>query len=140
MAQLSAAALNFNWLLDNFVEGTSGVLYTVAVSADGILMASSDGLDRANAEQLGAILSGLTSLAMGANRCFNGDGVEQIIIEFGYGFLFVTAMGLGASLGVVAEKDCEMGLVAYEMALLVERAGAALTPELMAELKNMLTV
>jgi hypothetical protein len=32
-----------------------------------------------------------------------------------------------------------MGLVAYEMALLVERAAAVLTPELVAEMTNLLT-
>jgi hypothetical protein len=30
---------------------------------------------------------------------------------------------------VLAAADCDMGLVAYEMALLVERVGSALTPE-----------
>jgi predicted regulator of Ras-like GTPase activity (Roadblock/LC7/MglB family) len=136
----SAAAQNFGWLLDNFVDHTHGVLYAAAVSADGILVAGSDGLHRASAEQLAAIVAGLTSLANGADRCFNANGLEQIILEFGHGFLFVTVMGLGASLCVVASKDCEMGLVAYEMALLVERAAAVLTPELVAEMTNLLTV
>lgn len=140
MSNLSPAAQNFGWLLNSFVDNTDGVLYSVAVSADGILVASSAGLHRASAEQLAAIVSGLTSLAHGADRCFNANGLEQIIIEFGHGYLFVTAMGLGASLGVVASKDCEMGLVAYEMALLVERAADVLTPDLMAEMKNLLTV
>jgi hypothetical protein len=31
---------------------------------------------------------------------------------------------------VLASSDCDMGLVAYEMALLVERVGRALTPEM----------
>ena len=46
----------------------------------------------------------------------------------------------GSSLGVIAEKNCEIGLVAYEMTLMVERAGEVLTPDLVAELKNLLTV
>jgi predicted regulator of Ras-like GTPase activity (Roadblock/LC7/MglB family) len=36
-------------------------------------------------------------------------------------------------LGVLAAPDCDMGLVAYEMALLVERVGRVLTPALRAE-------
>jgi hypothetical protein len=35
----------------------------------------------------------------------------------------------GSSLAVLAAPDCDMGLVAYEMALLAERAGRVLTPE-----------
>ena len=34
-----------------------------------------------------------------------------------------------------AEADCDVGLVAYEMAVLVEKAGTVLTPELRAELQ-----
>jgi hypothetical protein len=39
------------------------------------------------------------------------------------------AISDGSSLAVLASADCDMGLVAYEMALLVERVGRALTPE-----------
>jgi hypothetical protein len=38
------------------------------------------------------------------------------------------AISDGSSLAVLAAADCDMGLVAYEMALLVERVGTALTP------------
>jgi predicted regulator of Ras-like GTPase activity (Roadblock/LC7/MglB family) len=122
------------------VDNTDGVLYAAAVSSDGILVAASTGLHRASAEQLAAIIAGLTSLARGADRCFEGDGLEQIILEFGRGHLFITILGPGAALGVVASKDCEMGLVAYEMAVLVERAGAVLTPDVVSEMTNLMTV
>ena len=39
------------------------------------------------------------------------------------------AISDGSSLAVLAAADCDMGLVAYEMALLVERVGRALTPQ-----------
>ena len=64
----SPAAENFNWLLGAFVQDTPGVLYTIAVSADGLLVANSGGLERSSAEQLSAIVSGLVSLAQGADR------------------------------------------------------------------------
>lgn len=136
----SEAAQSFNWLLNNFVDNTDGVMYATAVSADGILVAASNGLHRASAEQLAAIVAGLTSLAKGADRCFDGNGLEQMILEFGRGHLFVTIMGPGAALGVVASKDCEMGLVAYEMQLLVERASAVLSPAVISEMTNLMTV
>jgi hypothetical protein len=39
---------------------------------------------------------------------------------------------------VVASSQCDVGLVGYEMALLVEKAGTVLTPELRAELQSAL--
>ena len=38
-------------------------------------------------------------------------------------FLFVTAAGLGACLAVLAASDADLGLIAYEMAMLVVRVG-----------------
>ncbi len=48
------------------------------------------------------------------------------------GLLLVMAVSDGSSLAVLAAADCDMGLVAYEMALLVERVGRALTPDMRA--------
>lgn len=137
MPDLSVNAKNFGWLLDHFVESTSGVTLAIAVSADGILLAESRNLDRAQGEQFAAITSGITSLTQGAARCFSAGQVEQVIVEMQGAFLFVTAISLGSSLGVIAEKDSEMGLIAYEMTRLVERCGALLTPQLIHELKNL---
>jgi hypothetical protein len=35
----------------------------------------------------------------------------------------------------VADAECDVGLVGYEMAVLVDKAGAVLTPEIRAELQ-----
>lgn len=137
-ATLTNDAKTFGWLLNTFVAETSAVRSAISVSADGILLACSDNLDRDQAEQFGAITSGIASLTHGASRCFDADGVEQVIVEMGSAFVFVTSIGLGSCLGVLAEKDCDMGLIAYEMALLVERFGAVLSPQVIAELKNLI--
>ncbi|MED7947272.1 roadblock/LC7 domain-containing protein, partial [Streptomyces sp. BE20] len=44
----------------------------------------------------------------------------------------------GSALAVLAAPDSDIGLVGYEMALLVDRAGAVLTPALRAELQGSL--
>ncbi|KOU84914.1 dynein regulation protein LC7 [Streptomyces sp. XY66] len=105
---MSQAAQNLNWLITNFVDNTPGVSHTVVVSADGLLLAMSDGFPRDRADQLAAVASGLTSLTAGASRIFEGGAVNQT------------------------------GLVGYEMALLVDRAGSVLTPDLRAELQGSL--
>ena len=46
-------AAQFNWMLNNFVKDTSGVTDAVAVSSDGLLMAMSNTLDPAGADQVG---------------------------------------------------------------------------------------
>jgi uncharacterized protein len=137
---LTGNAQKFGWLLNTFAEETAGVRSAISVSADGILLAASDNLERDQAEQFGAITSGVSSLTHGASRCFDADGVEQVIVEMGNAFMFVTAIGLGACLGVLASKDCDMGLIAYEMALLVDRFGSVMSPQVIAELKNLVVM
>jgi uncharacterized protein len=134
--ELSAQARNFNWLLTSFVEGTSGVTLSVAVSSDGLLMAMSNSIDRATAEQLSAIIAGMASLGHSTARCFGLGGLDQVIIALQGGFLVVSSVSDGSSLGVLASRGCDIGSVGYQIGLLVERAGSVLTPALVAELKE----
>lgn len=130
----------FSFLLDSFVAETMGVEDALAVSADGISLAASDGLPDATADQFGAITSGLASLTLGAARCFAEDSVHRVIIEMDRSYLLIVSMTHGAVLGVVARKDADIGLVAYEMTLFAERAGRVLTPALISELQATLSV
>jgi predicted regulator of Ras-like GTPase activity (Roadblock/LC7/MglB family) len=132
----SAEVRNFNWLLSSFVDGTPGVTDAVAVSSDGLLMATSSSLERAGAEQLAAIIAGMTSLAESTARCFALGGFEQVIIAMRSGYLFVSSVSDGSALGVVADGRCDVGAVGYQMTLLVDRVGSALSPSLVAELKE----
>jgi len=75
------------------------------------------------------VASGLSSLTQGAARVFEGGAVLQTVVEMEGGLLLSMAISNGSSLAVLASSDCDMGLVAYEMTLLVERVGRALTPE-----------
>ena len=137
-AGLSPQARDFNWLLADFASGTLGVEEALAVSADGLLLAASRGRDRPNVDQICAMVSGLSSLTTGAARCFGLDTVEQVIIEMTGGYLFVARIGDGSSLAVVAARDADIGLVGYQMTLLINRVGVVLTPALVDELQNML--
>jgi predicted regulator of Ras-like GTPase activity (Roadblock/LC7/MglB family) len=136
VSELSQAAQNLNWLITNFVDRVPGVAHTVVVSSDGLLLAVSNGFPRDRADQLAAVASGLSSLTTGAARIFEGGSVTQTVVEMVRGFLFVMAISDGSVLAVLASSD--MGLIGYEMALLVERAGDVLTPALRAELQNSL--
>jgi hypothetical protein len=135
MTQLSREAQNLNWLVTNFVRKVPGVAHAMVVSADGLPIAVSEKLDRTRADQLAAVASGLSSLTQGAARHFGGDRVNQTIVEMERGFLFVTTVSDGSCLAVLASLACDIGLVGYEMALLVSRTGDVLTPSLRAELQ-----
>ncbi|GLH95821.1 roadblock/LC7 domain-containing protein [Phytohabitans aurantiacus] len=134
--QLSAEAQTFNWLLDSFTSSTAGVREAIAVSSDGLLMAKSNIADRANAERLAAVVSGMTSLAGGAANWYSLGGLNRVVIDMTGGYLLVTSISAGSVLGVIADRTASLGTVAYEMTLFASRAGGALTPRLIAELKN----
>ena len=135
---MSTAANNVNWLIANFVERVPGVNEAVVVSSDGLPMALSGGLDRDAADRFAAVASGLTGLAYGAAGRFGGGRVHEIVIEMEHAFLFVTGISDGSCLAVVAAAECDVGLVGYEMAVLVDKTGPFLTPELRAELQGAL--
>lgn len=140
MSALSTEATNFGWLLDNFVRTVPGTRHTLVVSADGLLMAMSDNLDRTSGDQLSAIVAGLSSLTRGASRQLNGGAVRQAIIEMDNGFLFLMNVSNGSVLAAVADSTCDVGLIGYEMAMLVSRTEATLTPQLITEMRGSLPV
>jgi predicted regulator of Ras-like GTPase activity (Roadblock/LC7/MglB family) len=119
---------DMGWLLNNFANSVAGIAHVVAVSADGLLLASSRDLPTDRADQLAAIASGVVSLTEGASRMFDAGEVQQTIIEMESGYLFLMSVSDGSSMAVLAARSCDVGQVGYEMALLVERVGAALTP------------
>ncbi len=135
---LSAQANNLNWLITSFADRVSGVQDAIVVSADGLPIAVSSGIDRDAADRFSAVASGLIGLAYGAAGRFGGGAVHEVIIEMEHVFLFVTGVSDGSCLAVVADSSCDVGLVGYEMAVLVEKAGAVLTPELRDELQSAL--
>jgi predicted regulator of Ras-like GTPase activity (Roadblock/LC7/MglB family) len=132
---LSTEAANFNWLLANFVKNVPGVRHTIVVSADGLLMAISEELGRTSGDTLAAIVSGLASLTRGAARQLGSTGVRQAVVEMDDLFLFTTSISDGSVLAVVATASCDVGLVGYEMTLLVNRAEATMTPQLVSEMR-----
>ena len=121
---------NFGWLITDFVRKVPGVAHAVVVSADGLLIASSQGMPKDRAEQLSAVTSGLVSLAQGAAKVFETGEVRQTVVEMDRGFLFLMSISDGSCLAVMAALNSDIGVVAFEMTLLAERVGQQVTPEL----------
>src|SRR3989440_3338506 len=125
---MTSSRSDLTWLVDDLAGRVDQARHAVVLSADGLLMAASRDLSREDAEHLSAVAAGFQSLARGAGRRFRGGPVRQTIIEMESAFLFVTAAGNGACLAVLAFVEADLGLIAYEMAMLVARAGKYLSP------------
>ncbi|MEO3975778.1 roadblock/LC7 domain-containing protein [Streptomyces sp. CAU 1734] len=148
---LSSEARNLHWLLSNLVEEVPGLRSVAVVSSDGLLLLSSDpaqnsapahpaGQDgpKGSSADLATIVSGIGSLTIGAARLMDGGGVKQTMVAMEDACVFIMSISDGSLLGVQAEADCDMSVVAYHMGLFVGRAGHVLTPELRSELRQSL--
>ena len=111
------------WLLDDLTERVEHVRHAMVLSSDGLVTSASTGLRREDAEHLAAVSSGLHSLAKGSGRHFGAGHVRQTMVEFDEAVLFVTAAGEGSCLCVLTAAEADIGQVAYEMTLLVNRVG-----------------
>lgn len=108
-----------DWLLDSLINRVPGSERAVVLSADGLAVARSSGLSREDAEHLAAIASAMHSLARGVGSRFDKGQLRQTVIELAGGYLVVTEAGQGACLAVLTEIDADLGLVAYEMNVIV---------------------
>jgi uncharacterized protein len=128
MAQTDTTG-QLSWLLDNLVDQVEHVQQALILSRDGLVVAASRGLSPEDSEHLSALAAGLQSLARGAGQHFGTGQVRQTIIEMDSAFLFVMAAGRGTCLAVLTGADANVGLIAYEMAMLVRRMGKYLATE-----------
>ncbi|AWK09379.1 dynein regulation protein LC7 [Streptomyces spongiicola] len=115
-----------NWLLDELVGRVGAIRKALVLSGDGLATGASKDLTREDGEHLAAVASGFHSLAKGVGRHFDAGRVRQTVVELEDAFLFVTAAGDGSCLAVLSDADSDVGLVAYEMTLMVKRVGAHL--------------
>ncbi|MEV0604600.1 MULTISPECIES: roadblock/LC7 domain-containing protein [Streptomyces] len=114
------------WLLDELVGRVGSIREALILSSDGLATGASADLPREDAEHLAAVASGFHSLAKGVGRHFDAGQVRQTMVELDEAFLFVSAAGDGSCLAVLADADSDVGLIAYEMTLLVKRVGTHL--------------
>lgn len=125
-----------DWLLDDFVDRVPGASSAAVVTADGLVLCISEQIAGDSIDQLAAITSGLASLTDGAAQFYGAGAVRQLIVEMEDGFLFVARVSDGSVLAMMCESSCDIGLIGYEMSLLVSRIGPALTPSLRSEMRG----
>jgi uncharacterized protein len=119
-------AADLGWLVDDLVSRVGDIDKAMLLSRDGLALGASRGLGREDTEHLAALAAGFQSLARGTGMQFGGGKVRQTIVEMEHQFLFVTAAGEGSCLAVLAPASADVGLIAYEMAMLAKRVGPRL--------------
>lgn len=119
---------SLDWLINNFVDFVPGVANAILASSDGHLLAVCSGFPHDRAVQLGTIASGLFSLTKAAAEFAEGGRVRQTVVDMPQGSLLLMAVGEGSCLAVLATNTSDIGLVGYEMTVLVTRTREALTP------------
>ncbi|MCP2338941.1 roadblock/LC7 domain-containing protein [Actinomadura rupiterrae] len=123
----TAKGAGLDWLMNDLVRRTAGARHAVLLSSDGLLMAGSAGLTRADAEHLSALGSAYRSLSLGAGRHFGLGGVRQTVVELEHAYVLISEAGARACLALIADEDADLGLVAYEMNSVVRQAGPHLS-------------
>lgn len=110
-------------LLTGLVQRVADVRHCVVLSEDGLVVSKSTSFPREDAERLAATSSGLMSLGRGVCADFGGGAVHQALIEMYKGYLILTSAGSGAHLAVLTTRSADVGVVAYEMNMLIKKIG-----------------
>lgn len=121
---------DLSWLVSDFTSRVPDAAHAAVISADGLPMALSEHIPQEFIEQFACITSGLSSLMAGAARIMDAGQATQALVEMDAGLLLIKTISDGSTLTVLAASECDTDLVTYEMTLLVEAVGEALTPEL----------
>lgn len=140
MTDIHAAPTNLDldFVLNRFVEDVEGVTFAQTVSADGMHLAASAGFDSACHDTFAAIASGLASLTDSSVELFGLGVMHRQIIEASDGWVLLSRVSHTASLGVVAGRNADLGLIGYEMTRLAKQLGDALSPAVVDRLKGVL--
>lgn len=115
-------------VLDGLARQIPAVAHVIGVSGDGLLLASTAGLDVNRGDQLAAIVSGLVSLARAGTDLLEAGGVQFQLLMMVDGILVVQQVPDGSSLAALARTDCDPSQVAYELAALAARIGEQVKP------------
>ncbi|SEG88438.1 Predicted regulator of Ras-like GTPase activity, Roadblock/LC7/MglB family [Actinacidiphila yanglinensis] len=119
---------DLSWMLESALE-VPGARHAILISADGLLMARSQGVRKDEADTVAAAMSGIQSLSrtMGA-FCGSPEMVwRQTLVEFDGGWVFLISAGAGAYLAVSSAPDVDMAAITFRMQQLVSQLGKVLT-------------
>lgn len=128
---------DFGWLIDNFAASTPGVSHALIVSSDGLPLITAGGMSPDLADPLAAMTSGVISLANNIAAKVGEAGCDQVMLKFPTGHFLFMGIGNLAGFAVLVRAGANLGVVAHQMAQLVDAVGHVLTPQLRDNLRRM---
>jgi uncharacterized protein len=128
---------DFGWLIDNFATSTPGVTHALIVSSDGLPLIASRGMAPDLADPLAAMTSGIISLGNNIAAKVGEPGCDQVMLKFPAGHFLFMNIGSLAGFAVLVADGANLGIVAHQMAQLVDAVGHVLTPQLRDDLRRM---
>lgn len=131
---------DFGWLLDDFAASTPGVTHALIVSSDGLALIAAGSLSPDVADPLAAMTSGIISLGNNIASRVGESGCDQVMLKFPNGHFLFMSIGTLAGFAVLVRKGANLGVVAHQMAQLVDTVGHVLTPQLRDDLRRMSAV
>src|SRR5215471_7625381 len=113
-----------NWMIDE-VTWVQSVRHVVVATSDGLVTARSDGSSEDIADRLAAACAGLHSLGRSVGKEFGSGSrdVQQVMVGFDGGFLFVRRAGDGSHLAVVTEQVVDPALIGQQMQAQIVKIG-----------------
>lgn len=113
-----------NWMLDE-VTWVQGVRHAVVATADGLVQAASEGTAADVAERMAATCAGLHSLGQSVALEFGAGShrVDQLLVGFDGGYLFLRRAGDGSHLAVVTDPSVDPALIGQQMQAQVIKLG-----------------
>ncbi|MGI5214922.1 roadblock/LC7 domain-containing protein [Plantactinospora sp. CA-290183] len=116
-------------MIDQFARETHGVTGALLLAADGLVIATSDGFPRDEADKTAACASTLMSTANALGTEFAAGELDMM--QFRTPNLHFLFMGVAdrAALAVLANKNCSLSVVGNEMRRLVTAVGQRLNPD-----------
>jgi predicted regulator of Ras-like GTPase activity (Roadblock/LC7/MglB family) len=128
---------DFAWLVDNFAAATPGVSHALIVSADGLPLIAAGGMSADLADPLAAMTSGIISLGNNIAGKVGEAGCDQVMLKFQSSHFLFMSIGNLAGFAVLARDGANLGIVAHQMAQLVDAVGHVLTPQLRDDLRRL---
>jgi hypothetical protein len=107
------------------VTWVTGVRHAVVATADGLVRARSEETAEEVADRVAAACAGLHSLGKSLAREFGAAGrsVQQVLVGFDGGYLFVRRAGDGSNLAVVTEAAIDPAVIGQQMQAAVVKIG-----------------
>ena len=130
----AAPMQRLRWLLSDVLVTTHGMRSLALVSTDGLPLVAAD--ERTPAEELATLAAGLTALSGGMSQLLGFGGLRRTVVTLEDGTLLLMSVDATTCLAAYTTADCDLSVVGYQLARLVERAGHVLTTQLRRELRG----